>query len=126
MDNLFRVSVKGVLKVNHKYLLRKNERDEWELIGGKLETGDKSIKSRLKTEFREEAGLRVKVDGHLEPWVYKIGDRRILILPYITEIMSSRKKKSLQNEELGWFINKELDSLNLPDGYMHSIRQTVP
>jgi len=35
------VSVKGILADSGRYLLRKNERDEWELAGGKLE-GDET------------------------------------------------------------------------------------
>jgi ADP-ribose pyrophosphatase YjhB (NUDIX family) len=36
----FPVSVKGVVAQAEKFLLLKNERDEWELPGGKLELGE--------------------------------------------------------------------------------------
>ena len=35
----FPVSVKGIVYHNGKIVLLKNERDEWELPGGKLELG---------------------------------------------------------------------------------------
>ena len=48
------VSVKGVIKKNNSFLLRKNERDEYELLGGKLEKDDINLRDRLKKEFLEE------------------------------------------------------------------------
>ena len=45
------VSVKGVIKKNNSFLLRKNERDEYELLGGKLEKDDINLRDRLKKEF---------------------------------------------------------------------------
>ena len=41
--NRFSVSVKGVLEVNGKYLLRKNQRLEYELLGGHLEREDSTV-----------------------------------------------------------------------------------
>jgi len=38
--HLFPVSVKGVAVQGGKVLLLRNERDEWELPGGKLEPGE--------------------------------------------------------------------------------------
>ena len=45
------VSVKGVIKKNNSFLLRKNERNEYELLGGKLEKDDINLRNRLKKEF---------------------------------------------------------------------------
>nr|MBQ6740383.1 hypothetical protein [Synergistaceae bacterium] len=56
----FSVSIKGVLKVNDKFLLRRNERGEFELLGGRLEKSDVSLKQRLKTEFLEGPELKLK------------------------------------------------------------------
>lgn len=40
---LWSVSVKGVLFIGDEVVLLKNERDEWELPGGRLETGEEPI-----------------------------------------------------------------------------------
>lgn len=43
---MFKVSVKGIIKKNGMCLLRKNERSEYELLGGKLEYTDDSLYDR--------------------------------------------------------------------------------
>ena len=55
------VSVKGVIKKNNSFLLRKNERNEYELLGGKLEKDDINLRDRLKKEFLEESGIKITV-----------------------------------------------------------------
>lgn len=62
---LWPVSVKGVvLDADDRVLLLRNERDEWELPGGRLEIGgpdgavvaDESPRAALEREIREETG----------------------------------------------------------------------
>jgi ADP-ribose pyrophosphatase YjhB (NUDIX family) len=46
---MFPVSVKGVVVQGGKVLLLRNERDEWELPGGKLEVGEDGRSSATST-----------------------------------------------------------------------------
>jgi hypothetical protein len=55
---LFPVSVKGVVIRDGRVLLLRNERDEWELPGGKLELGEDPA-SCVAREITEEAGWPV-------------------------------------------------------------------
>ncbi|MET8247781.1 NUDIX domain-containing protein [Streptomyces sp. NPDC005202] len=66
---LWPVSVKGVaLDARDRVLLLRNERDEWELPGGRLEVGtgdgvqlpDSSPEAALEREIQEETGWEVK------------------------------------------------------------------
>ncbi|MGK5543530.1 NUDIX domain-containing protein [Streptomyces sp. URMC 127] len=55
------VSVKGVaLDAAGRVLLLHNERDEWELPGGRLEPTDPSPEHTVEREFEEETGWRSK------------------------------------------------------------------
>ncbi len=40
------ISVKGIIFENNSVWLRKNEREEWELPGGKLDEGEQHKKSK--------------------------------------------------------------------------------
>lgn len=125
---LFSVSIKGILQYNHQYLLRKNQRHEYELLGGRLELLDTSISHRLRVEFLEESQIFVKELFPREPWLYICGIKNIIILPYICSISKTPPKiiRDLDGGELKWFHYDELKSLPLPRGYIDSIYGIVP
>ena len=58
------LSIKGIIfkdgDARLEVLLLRNERQEWELPGGKME-GDETPEACLKREFKEETGLEVAV-----------------------------------------------------------------
>jgi 8-oxo-dGTP pyrophosphatase MutT (NUDIX family) len=64
----FPVSIKGVLLDGDRVALLENERGEWELPGGGLET-DEQPAVCLVREFAEELGVEVTVDQILDCWV---------------------------------------------------------
>src|ERR1700716_2331386 len=67
----FPVSVKGVVIRSGRVILLRNERDEWELPGGKLELSE-SPEQCLAREMSEELGLVVEAESILDSWVYTI------------------------------------------------------
>ena len=63
----FPVSIKGVCVQEERVLLLRNERDEWELPGGKLELGEDQPEC-LAREIKEETGWPVTVGAILDSW----------------------------------------------------------
>ncbi|MEU4892019.1 NUDIX hydrolase [Streptomyces sp. NPDC044780] len=132
---LWPVSVKGVaLDAQDRVVLLKNERDEWELPGGRLEIGspdgavlpDASPEAALEREIEEETGWGVKagplIDGGV--WIYQpIPGRRVLIVTYGCTVLTPDRPPVVSHEHkrLGMFTADEVPRLNMPDGYKQAI-----
>ncbi|MCO6007971.1 NUDIX domain-containing protein [Actinoallomurus purpureus] len=119
----FPVSVKGVvLDRKDRVLLLRNERNEWELPGGKLELGEDPAVC-VAREIEEEASWPVTVQTILDSWVYHITEGvDVLIVTYGCRLDTDRPPVlSHEHKELGLFTDAEVPTLNMPDGYKHSI-----
>lgn len=123
------VSVKGLVIENSKVWLRKNERSEWELPGGKLEEGEQPEETVLR-EMREELGYEVVVTDILQTHMYTVKGsideyNGVLVVTYLCEIVRKVGAFELEGEggkaEFKRFSPDELDSLNIPDFYKASI-----
>src|ERR1700716_2498437 len=119
----FPVSVKGVIIRDGRVILLRNDRDEWELPGGKLELSE-SPEQALAREVKEELQLTIEPRSIMGSWVYSIVPGvHVLVLTYGCS-ESSRDEAVLSDEhkELKWFPLAEVDSLRMPDGYKASVR----
>ena len=119
----FPVSVKGVLVRDGLVLLLKNEHEEWELPGGKLELGEEPP-ACVAREITEETGLPVTTGPILDAWQYHIREGRdVLIVTYDCH-PEGNQSPTLSNEhkEIGFFTQAEVGDLNMPAGYKHSIQ----
>jgi 8-oxo-dGTP pyrophosphatase MutT (NUDIX family) len=115
--------VKGVVIRGGKVILVRNERDEWELPGGKLELSE-SPKECVAREIAEELRLVVEPECMIDAWTYTITPGvHVLVLSYGC-IESSQAEAVLSDEhtELRWFPLAEVDGLRMPDGYKKSIK----
>jgi len=115
--------VKGVLVRDGLVLLLKNEREEWELPGGKLELGEEPP-ACVAREITEETGLPVTTGPILDAWQYHIREGRdVLIVTYGCH-PEGNQSPTLSNEhkEIGFFTQAEVGDLNMPAGYKHSIQ----
>jgi 8-oxo-dGTP pyrophosphatase MutT (NUDIX family) len=118
----FPVSVKGVMLVGEQVILLKNERDEWELPGGKLEPGE-DILECLAREIYEELSISARIGDLLDAWVYPIHAVEVVILTYDCHISAGVSPKvSHEHKEVGLFPIHQLDEIPLPDGYKKAIR----
>ena len=119
----FPVSIKGVVFRDDRAILLRNERDEWELPGGKLELGE-APEHCCAREILEELSVAVTVERLLDCWVYDIlGHVKVLIVTYGC-MLDSRTPISVSSEhkEVGLFGVQELDRLPMPEGYRSSVR----
>jgi 8-oxo-dGTP pyrophosphatase MutT (NUDIX family) len=121
------VSIKAVLLIDGKVPLLKNERDEWELPGGKLDPDEQPMACVIR-ETKEELGIDISVELILDSWMYRINDTiDVLIVTYgchtashIQDVIYSHEHKAL-----GFFSPQEIDGLNMPQGYKNSIRNLI-
>src|SRR5215831_18215123 len=119
----FPVSIKGVLLEAGRVVLLENEREEWELPGGRLETGE-DPKACLVREFAEELGVSVIVKAILDCCLYEVLPARyVLIVTYGVERAGAEALRlSAEHRRLGVFSLDELDGLPMPEGYRRSVR----
>jgi 8-oxo-dGTP pyrophosphatase MutT (NUDIX family) len=119
------ISVKVVIDLSGKVPLLKNERDEWELPGGKLEVGE-TPQSTAHREVEEELGLeaeRMKGLDIIDSWVYEIfPHRHVFVVSYGAEYHGTRRPQlSHEHKELGLFGYEEVPMLKMPDAYKRTI-----
>ncbi len=119
----FPVSVKGVLLEDDRVVLLLNERDEWELPGGRLERGEDPV-ACLEREFAEELGAEIVADGILDCWLYQVlPGKDVLIVTYGVRRVDRREfRVSREHRNFGVFTIGELPNLAMPEGYRRSIR----
>ena len=122
MTHAFPVSVKGVAVQAGKVLLLENERDEWELPGGKLELGEDPGDCVVR-EISEESGWQVTAGPLLDCWQYRIGvGQDVLIVTYGCHVLTSGPPiVSHEHKRAALFAPAAIPALTMPDGYQRSI-----
>ena len=118
-----RVSIKGVLLIEGKAVLVRNDRRGWELPGGGLEIGETSEQA-LAREFDEELAVGVEPQRLLDSYLFEvIPGGHVFIVTYGCRLRGEFKPAiSGEHTEYGLYAPAELDRIELPVGYVRSIR----
>ncbi|TQF01550.1 NUDIX hydrolase [Kitasatospora acidiphila] len=120
----FPISIKGVvLDSQNRVLLLKNEREEWELPGGKLELGEEPADCAAR-EVREESGWDIAAGPLLDVWMYEpIPGRHVFIVTYGCRLLGPEQAPvvSSEHKEIGLFVEDQIADLVMPQGYKDSI-----
>lgn len=118
------VSVKGVVPLAEGIVVLRNERDEWELPGGRLEAGE-SPEECVRREVLEETGLDVEVGDLLDAWVHQVrADRSVLVLTFSCVVRSGRRPNvSVEHREVRVVDTEALAELAIPAGYTSSVER---
>ncbi|MGW2542533.1 NUDIX hydrolase [Kitasatospora sp. NPDC001574] len=121
----FPISVKGVvLDPQGRVLLLRNERQEWELPGGKLERTDASPQARVAAEIGEECGWTAAAGPLLDVWMYEpVPGRQVFIVTYGCTAADAHQPPVVSHEhkEAGLFRRDEVAGLVMPQGYKDSV-----
>ena len=118
------VSVKGVLLIGGEVVLLKNERDEWELPGGRIDPGDSHAQT-LSREFNEELAISVQVSALIDSYVFEvIPGRHVEIITYGCTLSGAfaPKLSDEHKEHCLWRVDR-LSEINLPVGYRRSVER---
>lgn len=122
-DPRWPVSIKGVVLARGHVLLARNERDEWELPGGRLEPGERPERCVVR-EIEEEAGIGVVVDRIIDSWVYPVlPDRQVLIVTYRCIDLDGLAPITISAEhrDVRWVPLDGVGRHPMPEGYRRSI-----
>jgi 8-oxo-dGTP pyrophosphatase MutT (NUDIX family) len=120
------VSVKGVVVQAGRVLLLHNDRDEWELPGGRLEL-DETPEQCVAREIAEETGWRVRTGPILDSWLYHIDqvDRRVFIVTYGCALAGGQDDLapvlSHEHKRVEMFGRHDVADLPMPQGYKRSV-----
>jgi 8-oxo-dGTP pyrophosphatase MutT (NUDIX family) len=120
------VSLKAVISWKGRLPLLRNERDEWELPGGKLDLGEEPAEC-LAREIQEELAWDAAIGEPFHSWVYQIfPDRHVFVLTFLaTYDGAAAPVYSHEHKELVLVTPDEAAALNMPDDYRSAIRQAV-
>ncbi|WP_339478391.1 MULTISPECIES: NUDIX hydrolase [unclassified Pseudomonas] len=119
---MFPVSIKGVLQSPQGLVvLMLNERDEWELPGGRIELGETAPQC-LAREIAEELAVEVSVGEPLDSYLFEvIAGKHVFISTYRCQLLGGFVPTiSHEHKEIGLFAPDQLP-VNLPAGYRLSI-----
>lgn len=124
----FPVSVKGIILTEDKeILLLKNERDEWDLPGGKV-SNDFSATDCLLREIREETNLDVKIIGIKGTNIYQVFRWiRVFVIYYECKLISPKKDFEISVEHFDgkFFKIQDIEKLPMYEGYRKAIYDII-
>ncbi len=117
------VSIKGVLFVDDKVVLVCNDRNEWELPGGRMEIGE-TPEQALAREFEEELALQIEPLSIIDSYLFEvIPSKNVFIVTYGCRLRGEFKPAlSDEHTAVGLHALAELERIRLPAGYVRSIR----
>ena len=117
-DNLsqkYAISVKGVISDENRILLLKNERNEWDFPGGKLDKND-TITETLIREVKEELNLDIIINDLIHLENYTVNGINVLIIIYNVSINSSDFiKLSYEHTNFNFFKRDMVKKLKKPE-----------
>ncbi|QUG99897.1 NUDIX hydrolase [Saccharopolyspora erythraea] len=119
----YSISIKGVVVRDGAVLLLKNEREEWELPGGRIEL-DETPEECVAREITEETSWPVTTGPILDSWMYYIDDaeKHVFIVTYgCYADTDAEPALSHEHKEIGLFPESVIADLNMPEGYKRSI-----
>ena len=121
LSDKFPVSIKAIIIDDNKALCLKNERNEWDFPGGKINF-DEDVEEGLIREVKEETNLDIKNLKILKPFNLKFNDVPVFIVVYSCEIScNSSILTSYEHSEYNFFSKSEVKNLNMPQSFKNLV-----
>ena len=124
------LSIKGVVVHDGRVLLLLNERDQWDLPGGRPDPGE-DHRAALVREVREETGLAVEVGALVDEHLFEVLPQRFVrIVAYVCRLGTEGTiALSHEHREACWVeltaLGEPIAGRLLPSGYLGAIRQAA-
>ena len=113
ISDKFPVSVKSLIFDDKRFLLIKNERDEWDIPGGKIENNHNVIETMVR-EVKEELNITIDNYNILLAKKYLFRKQEIIVIVYNSKITNEDPiSLSFENIDYNFFSYNELNQLKL-------------
>ena len=125
LSDKFPVSIKAIIIDDNKVLCLKNERNEWDFPGGKIDFNE-DIENCLRREIKEETNLSVDNLMIIKPLNLKFNAVPVLVLLYSAKISCDFPIIiSHEHSEYNFFSKSEINNLNMPKIYKDLIEDLI-
>ena len=125
LSDKFPISIKAIIIDDNKVLCLKNERNEWDFPGGKIDFNE-DVEECLRREIKEETNLSVNNLNILKPLNLKFNAVSVFVLLYSAKIScDSPITISYEHSEYNFFSKAEITNLNIPQYYKNVIEDLI-
>ncbi|MGF6240777.1 8-oxo-dGTP pyrophosphatase MutT (NUDIX family) [Paraburkholderia sp. GAS38] len=121
-DGRYAVSIKGVVfNEPDRVILLLNERQEWELPGGRIERGESPAECVVR-EFKEELDIAISPAVLLDTYLFEVIPRKhVFIVTYGCQLAGVFCPKISEEHLQACTFDVNVLPVNLPEGYRNSI-----
>lgn len=127
-DNIsdkFPVSIKAIIIDQQKVLFLKNERDEWDLPGGKISFGE-IPEDCLVREVKEETNLVISDLDIYRSLNVKFNDVNVFLIVYKAQInCENHIIKSYEHSDYNFFSKLDIAKLNMHKCYKDMVNELL-
>lgn len=127
VEQIQKISIKGLICNNGKIFIVRDHWDNWELPGGRVEYGE-NHKEALQREFKEELGVKeIKIGNIVNVFDFvgskKSNDIHFVVVIYECFANLNKLKLSGEHAEFKWIRFDEVYNYPMKNGYLETIEK---